>query len=114
MKNFIIVFSLIYVFFSPALRAEDESRDFGIRVGIGVMQGIDNTILKSLSTYADMYLLNPTTRMLFGLSLYNMGQTGIPTMALQSIGVEQNFAIPVGQIFLGMLYNKSYLHKSDP
>ena len=98
---------------SPCLWAEDDTRDFGIRVGAGAMQGIDNLTLKALSVYADMYLLNPTTRMIFGFSLYDMKQTEIPTMAIQSIGLEQNFDLPVGQFLLGVLYNKTYLRKES-
>ena len=38
-----------------------------------------------------------------------MSKTEAPTMSIQSIGIEQNFAVANGQVFLGALYNKTYL-----
>ena len=87
----------------------DEIRDFGIRVGAGMLQGVGDEPLREVSVYADMYLLSQQTRMLFGFSLYDTSEVDIPSMSIQSIGLEQNMRLLQGEVFVGVVYNKSYL-----
>jgi len=87
----------------------DEIRDFGIRMGVGLLDGVGDEPLKEVSAYADMYLISQQTRMLFGFSLYDTSATDIPSMSIQSIGIEQNMKLFTGEIFVGVIYNKSYL-----
>ena len=109
MKN-IITLLIVSLFFltNSALAEEDEIRDFGIRIGAGVLQGVGDP-LKEVSAYADMYLLSQQTRMVFGFSLYDTDDTDIPSMSIQSIGIEQNIRLFGGEAFVGVIYNKSYL-----
>ena len=112
--KFVIVFVVfISSFFMQTLHAEDELRDFGFRVGVDVLNGVGEDLVKGASVYTDMNLVNQSTRMLFGFAMYEMGQTEAPTISIQSIGVEQNFRLPLGQVFLGVLHNKTYQKKND-
>ncbi len=109
MKQFLIILFSIFLISNIVLAGEDEIRDFGVRVGAGVLQGVGDKPLKEVSVYADMYLFSQQTRMLFGFSLYDTSETDIPSMSIQSIGIEQNMHLFGGEIFVGVLYNKSYL-----
>lgn len=112
MKKIILLLSIL-CFSSMLLAEEDEIRDFGIRIGGGLTQGIDNTILPEISAYADMYLLSQSLRMIFGFSIYDTDKTDLPKLSVQSVGVEQNFQLGPGELFLGVLYSKSYLSRES-
>jgi hypothetical protein len=111
MKYIIYLVCLLTPLASPG--AEDENRDFAIRVGAGAIQGIDNTVLPEISAYADMYLWSQSLRLIFGFSMYEASRVDIPTFSIQSIGIEQNFSLGTGEFFLGALYNKAYISKEN-
>ena len=109
-KCLIVLF--VKIFFLPIAAVDlsaDEIRDFGIRVGAGMMQGVGNEPLREVSAYADMYLLSQQTRLLFGFNLYHTSEVDIPSMSIQSIGLEHNMKLFRGEVFIGVVYNKSYL-----
>jgi len=109
MKQILAIFLSVFLISHLSFAGEDEIRDFGVRVGAGVLQGVGDKPLKEVSAYADMYLFSQQTRMLFGFSLYDTSETDIPSMSIQSIGIEQNIRLFGGEIFVGVIYNKTYL-----
>jgi len=112
MKQILAIFFWCFFISNLSYAGEDEIRDFGVRIGVGALQGVGDKPLKEVSAYADMYLFSQQTRMLFGFSLYDTSDTDIPSMSIQSIGIEQNMRLFDGEIFVGVIYNKSYL-KTD-
>lgn len=111
-KRFIILFLVGYTTTLLAVTDyQNESYDFGLRIGTGALSGIDNSVLPLLDISTDFYFLSPKIRMVFGVSyIYPNNNTNAFSVAgLQYLGIEYNFPFLKNMAQLGIKTTKTYL-----
>lgn len=95
---------------------DDETHDFGLRIGTGILSGIDHAVLPLVDIGTDFYFLSSDIRMVFGVSFIypHSGTDAFSVAGLQYLGVEYNLPFLKNKAQIGIKTVKTYVKDASP
>lgn len=110
MNHYIILAILII---NSLLAFPNYSNDFGFRLSLGGISGINNKVYPEVSTMTHFYCFSNDFRMIFGPTAIISTDLDTPTTVLHQIGFEYNKTIKKFPIIVGIRYYKSFIHDNN-
>lgn len=110
MKYYIILAILII---NSLLAFPNYSDDFGFRLSLGGISGINNKVYPEVSAVTHFYCFSNNFRMVFGPTAIISTDIDTPSTVLHQIGFEYNQTINKIPIIIGIRYYKSFIHDDN-
>ncbi len=110
MKYYLILAILVI---KSLLAFPNYSNDFGFRLSLGGISGINNKVYPEVSAVTHFYCFSNDFRMMFGPTTIISTDLDTPTTVLHQIGFEYNKIINKVPIIIGIRYYKSFVHDDN-